>query len=183
MNTLPLKNIIAISGQISSGKSYLANIFSEKLGFPVASFGSYLKYYSEQNNLPIDRKSLQDLGESFIKQNPQKFLNDVINYFISQSDSIIIEVIRHKVIFDLIHQISKKCLFVFVAADGITRYKRYRNRNKPTDKIKTYKQFVGSENHEVESEINSLQALSDIVVDSTKDYSLELLNFISEKVK
>lgn len=180
---MKLKSIITISGRISSGKSYAANLIKTEFGLPVASFGGYLKYYCEQNNLPTDRKSLQDKGEAFVKTNPQQFLVDVISHFVDSSDKIILEGVRHKSILDEVSQLTEKKLSIFIDADIQTRYKRYLNRNKDSDELKTFDQFVISDNHSVELEIESLKPTCNIVIDSTKNYSLELFSFLSPNLK
>ena len=175
---MKLKTIIAISGQISSGKSYAANLVHNKFGFPIASFGGYLKHYCEQNNLATDRKTLQDTGEDFVKTNPKQFLINVISHSIGSSDTIILEGIRHKSIFTEATLLTENCLTIFTDADLQTRYNRYLKRNKDSDGLKTYKQFVIVNNHSVELEIESLKPLCNIVLDSTKDYSPELFSFL-----
>ncbi len=178
-----LKSIITVSGRISSGKSYAANLIKNKYGFPIASFGDYLKYYSEQNNLPIDRKTLQEMGEGFVKNNSQHFLLDVISHFIGRADKIILEGVRHKSILKEIKQLTENHLVVFIDADLQTRYDRYFNRKKDSDEVKTFDQFVISDSFSVEQEIESLKPLCNIVVDSTKDYSSELFAFLSSNLK
>jgi dephospho-CoA kinase len=176
---MKIKSIISISGRISSGKSYAAEMIQNKFGYPVASFGSYLKYYCEHKNLPTDRKTLQDIGEKFVETNPQQFLIDVLSHFIGNADKIILEGVRHKIIFEKIKNITENHLSIFIDADLQTRYDRYYKRNKDSDEVKTFEQFMISDNHSVELEIEELKPLSQIVIDSTKEYSDELFEFLS----
>jgi cytidylate kinase len=175
---MKIKTIITISGRISSGKSYAAELIHNKFGFPVASFGGYLKYYCEQKNLPTDRKNLQDTGENLVETNPQRFIIDVISHFIGNSDKIILEGVRHKSIFEEVKIITDNHLSIFIDADLQTRYDRYYKRNKDSDEVKTFEQFVISDNHTVEMEIEDLKPLCNIVIDSTKEYSNELYEFL-----
>ncbi len=168
MNTKRLTKVIVLCGSICSGKTYTSNLISKALGLPVASFGKYLKYYCESNNLPTDRKSLQDIGEKFVGTTPEKFLDDVVNYFVGESNSIIIEGVRHLSIFRIINNIAETKVGVFVEADDQTRYKRYSNREKDADNFKTFEQFVLINQHPVELEIQSLKSLCNINIDSTK---------------
>jgi len=177
---MKLKSIITLSGRISSGKSYAANLIKNEFDFPVASFGGYLKYYCEQNNLPIDRKTLQDIGEGFVKEKPHQFLIDVVSHFIGRADKIIIEGVRHKSILDAVNEVTENRLAVFVYADLQTRYDRYFKRNKDSDLLKTFEQFEIADSHTVELEIESLKPLCNIVVDSTRDYQIELKKRIED---
>lgn len=175
---MKFKSIIGISGRICSGKSYAADLIASDLSFPVASFGSYLKYYCAKNGLPTDRKSLQDVGQNLVDTNPNQFVISVINHFIGNKSTIIIEGIRHHSIFEIINTLSVNTLFIFVDADQETRYNRYAQGKKDSDQLKTRSQFLEADNHPVELEIESLKLLCDIVVDSTEDYSIELNNFL-----
>ena len=179
---MKLKTIITISGRISSGKSYVANLIKNEFQFPIASFGKYLIYYCEQNNLPTDRETLQNTGDAFVKENPHQFLTDVISHFIGTADSIILEGLRHKSIFNEVNKLTEKQISIFIDSDLQTRYDRYFARTKDSDEVKTYEQFMISNNHPVELEIESLKPLANIVVDSTKDYSLELFTFLSQNL-
>lgn len=179
---MKLKSIITISGRISSGKSYAAKLIAKQFGFPIASFGSYLKYYCEKNNLQTDRETLQNLGDNFIQTNPQLFLNNVIAYSIGKSNSIIIEGVRHKIIFDTVKHLADKSISVFIDADQKTRYERYYKRNKESDRTKDYNQFLISDTHSVELEIESLKPLCDIIINSATDYSIELPKLILQKL-
>ena len=139
-----------------------------------ASFGAYLKYYCEWNNLPTDRKALQDTGEAFVRDNPGQFLIDVISHFIGSADKIVLEGVRHKSILEAVNQLTENRLSVFVEADLETCYKRYFERNKDSDGVKTFEQFKVADSHSVEMEIESLKPLCNIAVDSTTDYWHEL---------
>lgn len=180
---MKLKSIITISGRISAGKSYAANLIKTEYGFAVASFGGYLKYYCEKSNLSTNRKNLQDIGEGFVKEKPHQFLIDVVSHFVGSADKIIIEGVRHKSILDAVYEITENRLAVFVYADLQTRYDRYFKRNKDSDLLKTLEQFEIADSHTVELEIESLKPLCNIVVDSTKDYSSELSSYLKANLK
>ena len=171
-----LNKVIIISGHICSGKSYTANLISQKIKYPVASFGKYLKHYCEKNNLPADRKSLQDIGEKFVETKPQQFLNDVINHFIGDSNAIIIEGVRHLSIFELIQNIAESTTSIFIEADYKTRYNRYCNRIKESDDFKSFEEFILLDEHPAEVEIKSLKSLCNITISSTKPLDEHILD-------
>ena len=172
-------NIIGIGGKICSGKSFVAAIISKQYGFPVASFGSYLRFYCHEKKLSDDRENLQDLGEKFVKEKPRQFLLDVIHHFIGDSSSIIIEGIRHKIILDLIKDVTKKSILIFVEADARTRYERYKQRE--TEEI-NFEEFIVLDNHPVEKEIEDMKPLYDYTIPATKNYNEELLTFLQSEI-
>ena len=168
MGSKRLNKVIVICGGICSGKTYIANLISKRIEHPVASFGKYLKNYCEKNNLPTDRKTLQDIGEKFVDTIPQKFLNDVIDHFIGDSDTIIIEGVRHISIFELINSLTETKTSIFIEADHQTRYDRYCIRINDSDDFKTFEEFLRLDEHPVEVETKFLKSLCNITIDSTK---------------
>ena len=157
---------VGIIGRISVGKSSITKALSEITGIPFTSFGSYLVKYSKIRGLPVDRKSLQDLGEKFIKENPEYFLRHVIEDTSGSTGKIIIEGIRHSVIANEIKILSNKAVLVYIDATPAIRYDRYAKRKKENDSVLSYEEFVQNDNHAVESEIEFLKSACDLVINS-----------------
>jgi dephospho-CoA kinase len=178
-----IKFIISISGRICSGKSFVANLLSEQFNIPVASFSHYLKDYCLKNKINIDRNTLQELGEKLVKENPSQFLKDTIDHFIGDGNTIIVEGVRHKSIFEALTDLSEKSISVFVDENRNTRFERYVKRIKFTDEIKTHQHFLVLDNHPVEIETEMLKPLCDIVIDSKTEYSNQLISFIAKKLR
>lgn len=176
------KLIITLSGRICSGKSHASELLSNKFGIPVASFGGYLKYYCQNNNLPIDRNTLQEIGDKFVKERPTEFLLDVIKHFKNKSDSIVVEGVRHTRILENINQLADKTISIFIEADQKARYDRYIKREKYSDDDKSYKHFLELDNHPIELEIDLLKPKCDIVVKSTDEYSNTLIDYVSKLI-
>jgi cytidylate kinase len=177
---MKLNSIVMIGGRIASGKSFVANLIGNKFDMPIASFGAYLKYYCEQNRLPIDRKNLQDIGDAFVKKDLMKFSKDVISHFIGTSDKIIIEGVRHRALLAELIQQNKNHVAIYVFADFKTRYNRYVTRHTDMDGRGLLSQFIEFDNHPVEQEIESLRPLCDLEIDTTQDYSSKLFEEVNK---
>jgi len=130
-HSLPNKAIIIV-GRISSGKSTLAKQVSNSLDAPIASFGGYLKEYCLSKGIPINRNSLQEIGDKFVKEDPELFLLNVLQYS-STGELIIIEGVRHKIIFELVNEICKQTLSIFLEVSNKVRYERFLNRMRESD--------------------------------------------------
>jgi hypothetical protein len=104
----------------------------------------------------------------------------VIKHFNQDSNSLIFEGVRHRVIFDELKRISKRNISIFIDTDQITRYKRYCNRKKDSDTDKTWEEFLLVDNHTVELEIETLKGDCDIIVDSTKFSFLDFKNIMDK---
>lgn len=168
-----LKKSIIIIGAISSGKSTVAKHISEAYGIKIASFGGYLNDYSLRSSLPNDRKSLQDLGDEFIKSQPEKFLFDVIDFPGSSAESLIFEGVRHLVILDLIKTNSAQAFSIFIDVPYYVRKERYLIRNKDIDLQKTSAEFEARNLHPVELEVLRLKEFCDLTISTFEDSLLQ----------
>ncbi|NOG99276.1 MAG: AAA family ATPase [Ignavibacteriae bacterium] len=182
MKSKKINIIIAVSGRICSGKSTVSNLISNQFGIPVASFGEYLKYYFKKNKLEMDRNKMQDVGSKLMISNPEMFLSNVINYFISHHKSLIIEGVRHRILIDLIKQQCEEFLLIYLDADLRSRFERYSKRNKVIDSKLTYEKFLELDNHVVEKEIESLKLISNKVFNTTVPYKEDLLRLVDQKI-
>jgi len=180
MNHLLPNKAIIIVGRISSGKSTLAKLISEKFDVSIASFGEYLKDYCSTNNLQTDRKTLQDIGEMLIKENPELFLTNVLKYF-KAPDRIIIEGVRHKAILNSIKLCCKYTFSIFLAVPYQIRYERFILRNKESDSTSKSKlDFQIVNEHPVELEIETLMGDCDI---RTLSFDDDLNNRLTQFLK
>jgi len=168
-----LKKSIIIIGAISSGKSTVASHISEGYDIKIASFGGYLNEYSLRNNLPNDRKSLQDLGDEFIKSKSERFLLDVISFSGTETESLIFEGVRHLVILDLIKAHSARSLSIFIDVPFDVRKERYLLRNKDIDLQKSSQEFDARNSHIVETEVPELRKFCDLTISSFEDSKLQ----------
>lgn len=104
---------IMIIGRISSGKSTLAKQLVDAIPYTInISFGTFLKNYCLENGIDIEenRDVLQNLGQKFIDENPEKFLKNVVKYFSSVDEELhVFEGVRHVSIFE---EIEKNMLII-----------------------------------------------------------------------
>jgi dephospho-CoA kinase len=61
------KVVVALSGRTKSGKSTVAEAFAERLGWPNASFGNFVRSEAASRGIGETREELQDLGEALIE--------------------------------------------------------------------------------------------------------------------
>jgi cytidylate kinase len=174
-----IKISIIIIGRICSGKTTYSKEIAKFLDIRTKSFGAYLKYYCELNGIAVNRENLQKIGEEYIKTQPKIFLEKVLSFEDDGSDIIIIEGVRHKIIFDELLQLSENIFPIFIDADQQTRYQRYINRNKESDIIVSLKQFLAIDNHPVEMEIESLKSKCSLIIDSVD----QPINIAMESIK
>lgn len=176
----PVKKIIVISGKIGTGKTTLAKDISTRFNLPVASFSGYLRHYCEKNDLPTDRKTLQEVGKKLVATKPYLFLKHVVLFYKGDSDIIILEGLRHMAIIDHLYKVCDACLFLFLDPDPDITYNRYIERELHSTNVNDYDKFV---RHPVELEIDQLKLISNFILksdDSSKEeLFLEVNKFLS----
>jgi dephospho-CoA kinase len=170
MSNVKLKIAISAIGKISSGKSTFAKYLSQKYNIPVASFGGYVKHHCEQKGLPIDRDTLQNVGLSLVRANPEDFLSRVIDFYAGNSPFLIFDGVRNATILAAVKAISEKSMYIYVSTNLDVRFQRYLARGKSSDQAVTFDEFVKIDDHQIEREIESLQKDCDAVIDGNSSY-------------
>ncbi len=165
---------IVIIGKICSGKSTLSKKLSSELNIPIASFGNYLYTISQEMSLPTDRESLQDLGTKLINESYRDFLENVITHVPNQTNKLIFEGVRHKVIFEEIKRISNRMISFYLEVENKERLRRFLNREKVIDLSANEDTFNERNKHQVESEVDILKSYCDYRILST-DNAFEIM--------
>lgn len=70
--------VVTISGQIASGKSTLAEAIASATGWPVASFGVYVRSVAARRGLGTDRATLQAVGSELVRGGEERFVAEVL---------------------------------------------------------------------------------------------------------
>jgi cytidylate kinase len=156
-----MNKAILITGKISSGKSTLSKYLIDKIPNAInLSFGGYLKNLCVKKGIDItnNRSILQNMGLSFIEENPKKFLREVIEYYSTSNREIhIFEGVRHMSIFNEIENSYIELYSIYLDVPPKTRYDWYNSREKQIDSKISYQKFIEKDNHQVEMEIEQLK--------------------------
>lgn len=159
-----MKKSIIFIGRICSGKSSLSKLISEATGISKASFGGHLVNLAPSLNLRTDRESLQNLGQSLIDDDPEKFLIDVIT-FSGAPENMIFEGVRHQIIKNKIEQISESTISFYIDVPAEIRYERGILRG---DSNISKEEFLKWDEHIVEKEIENLKKTCTYVLDGNE---------------
>lgn len=127
--------IVTLAGAIGSGKTTLARALADRLGWPAASFGDYVREQARRRDLdPGSRKVLQDLGQSLVEADPERFLAEALawmNY--DATAGIVLDGLRHKSVWQALRAHSENfpeqpvVLFFLDTPDDV-RHARLRER-------------------------------------------------------
>lgn len=157
---------IVISGLICSGKTTLANHYSNKYHWDKISFGSYIKSIAEKRQVPQNRHNLQHIGYEVFKNNdPRDFLIQVINFNKPNSYIHIYDSIRHLDMLSEVQKYYEDALIFYIKVDENIRYDRY--IKKYGENI-TFPQFKKINEHPIEKGISEMVSKSDYIFDGSR---------------
>lgn len=159
---------MAISGNIGSGKSYIASELSDRMNIPRTSFSDSLKTYAKNNKMLTNRESLQELGSKLINGlSSEEFLELMKNNSsYNWDDDIIIDGFRHPSIFLKFKNMYPDTILIYCECKDTN--KRV-NRISKRDDIKDRKIIYKIINHATEQEVDKLKNYSDIIIDTCDD--------------
>ncbi len=159
--------LVCFSGKIGSGKSSVSKAVADVLGCRHASFGDYLRQYvAWHGGDPVSRKLLQDLGWSWIEQNPKSFCTNVLaagKYM--RGEDFVLDGIRHVEVLPYLERIAdpSKLRLIFLKTYAELRRTRIRKRS-----ANLLEDFDRAGSHVVEAEMeDQLPKIAHAIVDGS----------------
>jgi dephospho-CoA kinase len=176
--------ILALAGQIASGKTKLSSELAQRLSWKRGSFGDYLRHIASVYGLPDSREHLQKLGDEIIQSSWSEFCQKVLNHSTWQSgENLVIDGIRHVEALENLKTICSPQLvhLIFINTANELRYARLQQRAAPE-----LHELARYEQHSSETQSHVLKARADLVLDgskSTEDLVFDLLDWIEKESK
>jgi adenylate kinase family enzyme len=106
----PSRCVVAIAGRTRAGKTTLAAALAGELGWPSASFSSYVRAEAGRRGIEERRRSLQDLGASMIEtMGPRAFVEGMFEnagLTVVEHAPLLIEGIRHLTVLEALRDVS-----------------------------------------------------------------------------
>ncbi len=163
--------LIALSGRLGSGKSTLARELAAHLGWPLASFGGYLRGIAAERGLPNTREALQGLGASLLeREGARSFCESVLRLAgWRPGQPAIVEGVRHIAVAAALWEWATPLpsLLVYLQTSEDVRLGRLGQRGE-----KALEQLPTIESHSTEADVDErLSALANLLVDSDQEVS------------
>jgi cytidylate kinase len=158
--------LISFAGHIGSGKSSVCHALAERLGWPRAGFGDYLRSELARQGREPTREALQNVGQALVEADAESFCRAVLaSSGFEPGRDFLVDGVRHVDIQRMLAHLAPPSIpkLIFLAADGASRLERVDSR------ADGRAVFVRAEAHRVESELRrELPALADANVDATQ---------------
>ena len=127
--------VIALSGRRGAGKSAIGQALADKLGWPLASFGDYIRSVARASGRAQNDTVLQQIGGDLVAQDVAGLVTAVLD---TQEwvtgRAIVIDGIRHVEVLDFLrkHVQPLKLHLVHVEIEEDVRLKRLEDQKSPT---------------------------------------------------
>lgn len=166
------KLIIALTGQIASGKDVTKKYLTEKYGAQSVKFSQILRDVLNRLSLPIERKTMQDLS-TILRQN---FGEDLLAKNIAEdakklnADIVILDGVRRPA--DILHaQKLDGFVLVKIEARPELRYERMKARNENAgDSEKTFEEFLADHESEADKEVPVIMSQATETLDNNGSF-------------
>ena len=170
---------IGISGEISSGKSTLANRLVENHGFDLIPFGVFVKHKAKDLNITPSRENYQNLGEQLICDlGPRVFLRECLEYFSPISTIHVFDGVRHDCMVSELRHTYGTSFIISIEANLHLRYQRYQERNRAEDQQLTLEQFIELSMHPVEKDIQVIAESADLRINGWDEPAVQEASII-----
>ena len=156
--------VVCFSGGVGSGKSTVSQHVAASLGWPLASFGDYVRRVAAKKGCDVSRSHLQAVGQSLIDKGWRQFCQTVLDEAEWQPGSpILVDGIRHMEAIETIKAIAapSHMFLVFVSTQSDTRFSRLAKRDRMDSPA-----IEEADRHPTEAQVRDrLPHLADMVVD------------------
>jgi uncharacterized protein YprB with RNaseH-like and TPR domain/predicted nuclease with RNAse H fold/dephospho-CoA kinase len=156
-------HVIGLSGPICAGKTTTAR-FIESYGYQYCRYSQVLEAVLRDSKITPNRAELQGLGKEINKTKGQRWLGRRLLETVAERSRIVIDGLR----FPEDHAFLRETfgpgfIHVHLTAPQGLRGKRYAPIRG------SWNEFLKAENHEVESQVEKLRSLADVVIDNDGD--------------
>lgn len=165
--TTQFERAVAVCGQIGSGKSTVIATLSNAYGWDSISFSTYVRELATLRGLSASREELQKLGQELVEsKSTVDFMTDAIYHFAPLSSVHLIDGIRHPRGVAALRTLYRNSTIIYLSLPNDIRFQRFAARMRAGDPTTDFEGFMKLSQAEIESEIQSIQAIADHVVDS-----------------
>ena len=163
-----VKQLVLISGNVSSGKSTLSKALQDTYEFKIFKTRDYLRQLNPQ--VGADRISMQEFGETLDRKTKGRWVSIGIEEFISKNnlkstDTIIVDAVRIDQQISAVRDIFKsRVMHIHLDAPIQELMARYKNRR--DEGIKEFQSYDKVLENKTESNVHNLMMVADVVINT-----------------
>jgi len=167
--TKGFRRALVVCGPICSGKSSLISKLTSNFAWDVVSFSTYVGSLVVEQDLPITRESMQLIGKGLVDTlSPAEFLKRTIAHCSPQSHVHLIDGIRHPVGIQVVRQLYRESISVFLNVSITARYERYCRRDRQEDSALSFIEFERLCQMPIEAEIEGIRTVADHILGASE---------------
>lgn len=170
--------VIGFGGSALSGKSRLSQRVSDALGWPLASFGDYVRQRARERDLGSDRATLQSIGEDLINTNLDGFCHAVLSAAgWSPGRPAVLDGVRHALVATRLRDIAfpQPFALILVTATDPIRSKRLVERHLAEPSRIEASTIAEIDRHSTENDVRRvLPRVADLTVETSSDGDAQL---------
>jgi len=175
-----IDRVVVLSGPISCGKSTLANGLNNRFGMPIFKTQNVLRQLVKPH-LSNDRKTLQATGERLDRSTRGTWVRDELKEWLSTqpvTSGVIVDSVRIREQIDALRKaFGPKVIHVHLTAPPKELEKRYKRRHKSGNK--NTPTYADARDDPTEQQIDSLRSIADVVIDTKRCTSHDVLVRVS----
>ncbi len=180
------KIILGIVGQISSGKTTVANYLAEKYDGTIFGFSQPLRRVLEVLNISRSRENLANLSSILRRQfGDDTILKALINEIReAPSKVVLVEGLRRQDDFEALKTLPGFHLIAIAAEEKLRFQRLTARRQNPDDANKTWEQFLIDEKQEAELQIPSVMKQAEFTLNNNLGHEklIEQLQVMTDKI-
>ena len=161
--------LIGITGRIAGGKGVVSDFFRER-EFRYLSLSQEVREEAKKRNIPMERKNLQDLGNTIRNEEGSEALAKRIIKKIDKNKNYLIDGIRNTgEVNELKRVFGKEFYLLSIDADLRIRWKNLQKRGKKSDP-KTFEEFLEADKRDFQENLENGQQVKKCM--DLADYSI-----------
>jgi cytidylate kinase len=156
---LIIRFLIAVVGQAGAGKTTFIDGLAQRFCAPTVSFGGFVRDEAHRQGLPLDRPTLQSLGEQLIATyGSANFARQVVASRAGSQDVLLIDGVRSVEVWDSVRTMAQRAVLIYLDVPEIVRATRITERDQQDKSI-----VAKMMQHPLELSVPALRPYADLI--------------------
>jgi dephospho-CoA kinase len=156
---LIVRLLIAVVGQAGAGKTTFIEVLAQQFCAPTVSFGGFVRDEAQRRGLPLDRPTLQSLGQQLIATyGSANFARLVVASHAGSQDLLLIDGVRSVEVWETVRVMAQRTVLIYLDVPDTVRAARIAERDQQDRSI-----VAMIMQHPLELSVPALRPYADLV--------------------